>query len=472
LNVARQSVHLVGEQSLPNNYFSASYYDQIAAEFEVRAHSNGAEERLPDDDSEGFHYEQITAEYEAYEASADDEMAHSSLSSAPTSPGLADHLAANIRVLESINGTSNTEHGCSHLAEKIARCVADYRAGEIQPITPDLVVRWSQQFPEPERMPILAELTHLLDRYYFSRQRVHDALRLFLRNQAVFGQNSVAGLRRTSFLRVQERGESQSTMLQLVEEILAEDFKIELAGCESDRHFVYIDDALYTGNRTRDDLLPWLNTAPPRCKLTVFHVVAHERGRDYAHREIYAAAAERGVNCRFCAGTQIDDRTTACEMIERIWPRRVEAVDLSVIAYLERLRSGASDESRLRKLFRTDGAHHIVEPFTSERSRDTIEQAFLREGARLVMRARAPYRYMRPLGYEKLDSLGFGALCVMYHNISNASPLALWYGDPTFGINHPFGHWMPLFQRRAQSASLALRRGMVSATEDFSDVPF
>ena len=55
---------------------------------------------------------------------------------------------------------------------------------------------------------------------------------------------------------------------------------------------------------------------------------------------------------------------------------------------------------------------------------------------------------MRPLGFMKLVSLGFGTFFVTYRNIANNCPLVLWWGDPDFPMTHPIGIWYPLFPRR------------------------
>jgi hypothetical protein len=52
---------------------------------------------------------------------------------------------------------------------------------------------------------------------------------------------------------------------------------------------------------------------------------------------------------------------------------------------------------------------------------------------------------MRPLGYDYLKSLGFGAILVTYRNIANNCPLALWWGDPNKA--YPLNAWYPLFPR-------------------------
>ena len=60
---------------------------------------------------------------------------------------------------------------------------------------------------------------------------------------------------------------------------------------------------------------------------------------------------------------------------------------------------------------------------------------------------------MRPMGYEYLESLGFGSVFITYRNIANNCPLVLWWGDTTYSPNHPFSSWYPLFPRKVNKST-------------------
>lgn len=91
------------------------------------------------------------------------------------------------------------------------------------------------------------------------------------------------------------------------------------------------------------------------------------------------------------------------------------------------------------------------ELFTDFSSRKIVENIFLKYGSQLVLNAKNPAESMRPLGFNKLPSMGFGAMFFTYRNIPNNCPLVLWYGDPTKPNWHPLSKWYPLFQRRVNS---------------------
>jgi hypothetical protein len=86
--------------------------------------------------------------------------------------------------------------------------------------------------------------------------------------------------------------------------------------------------------------------------------------------------------------------------------------------------------------------------FSSPAAREVVERTFMRAGAYIVSLPANPKVQMRPLGYEYLESLGFGSVVVTYRNVANNCPLALWWGDPSKPPSHPLSKWYPLFPRR------------------------
>lgn len=99
----------------------------------------------------------------------------------------------------------------------------------------------------------------------------------------------------------------------------------------------------------------------------------------------------------------------------------------------------------LPPLFRPENMPTQDSIFSSPTSRKVIEDAFLKAGAYIVSLPKSPNTSMRPLGYDYLESLGFGAILITYRNIANNCPLALWWGDPDKA--HPLNAWYPLFPR-------------------------
>jgi len=170
------------------------------------------------------------------------------------------------------------------LLQSLAGTIADYRYGEIPTITPSHVEKWLNQFDMGDQLVILSEVDAIMKRFYFSKAHVKECLRRFIREDVIANKLPWSVLPRVRFLNVQKEGSSQGAMLQIVDEILREDYEYSLAwsGVEGVHTFIYIDDGLYTGNRLRYDLTEgvdtpaWIqNEALPNCTLMIYTIVGH-----------------------------------------------------------------------------------------------------------------------------------------------------------------------------------------------------
>jgi hypothetical protein len=102
--------------------------------------------------------------------------------------------------------------------------------------------------------------------------------------------------------------------------------------------------------------------------------------------------------------------------------------------------------------------------FLSASSRNMFEHAFLRAGLTIRSRQINPKPHLRPLGFECLESLGFGALFVTFRNIANNCPLALWWGK---------NNWTPLFPRKPNPQAPMPTGSCTNHCGDYpSDIPF
>lgn len=338
------------------------------------------------------------------------------------------------------------------LLQSLADTIADYRQGEIHPITPTHVERWLNQFEADDQLTVLTEMDSLMKRFYFSRIRVKECLRNFLKNDLLDGYSPTSLLARLHFLQIQRDGNSQRNMLELVDEILIEDYGLSLAICgtlEPDL-YVYIDDGIYTGNKLRYDLTPgvnasaWLvNGAPQSCTLIIYTVATHLRGMNYAAQYIRNTAREKRIVVKWKNFVLIDNYRSVSGKIEFLWPEFF-AGDSYVDTYVSNLRimlaqAGLSDTT----LFRQKGTPNREQIFSSLEARKTVENAFLKSGIRMIAvnQNSGERESLRPLGFEKLKSLGLGTFFITYQNIANNCPLALWGS----------GKWYPLFPRRTNS---------------------
>lgn len=334
------------------------------------------------------------------------------------------------------------------LIRSIAGKIIDYRQGEIGEMTPAHVNRWVSQFHTSEQLIILREINHILDQFYFSKEVVKNYIRSFFNAENVFGNNPREKIARLNFLRIQKNGCSQEDILKITDQILQEEFGLTLEECGGSNEFLYIDDCVYTGNRYRYDLVPWIanNNLKPKSKLFTLHIAQHTSGYEYALKHIRRAARLKDIEVSPWYFKQINNARNNGACPEVMWPY-VYTEDVNVNNYYQRVVDRCNANGWRNNAFR-DSSFDDENLFTNAEARNVVERAFLKEGARLILAAENPAESMRPLGFEKLESLGFGSVFVTFRNISNNCPLVLWFGDPdSYGIGI-LGMWYPLFPRK------------------------
>ena len=101
----------------------------------------------------------------------------------------------------------------SRLLESIAKTIADYRAGEIDPPTVDHVEAWIGQFDKGAQEPMLAELDHVLERTYIPKTVVQEFLASLVKNKKLAGADPCSFWEDVGFLDIQGGGNSQREML-------------------------------------------------------------------------------------------------------------------------------------------------------------------------------------------------------------------------------------------------------------------
>ena len=327
------------------------------------------------------------------------------------------------------------------LLEAIAQRVADYRQGEIPPITPDHVDRWVCQFAPADQITILGEMRALLQAYYVSREDARYFLAGFLGHPDVFGPDLRAGVQATRFLGIQRKGQSQADLLVLVDELLLAEYGLRLTECGAQpRAYVYLDDCLFSGETALQDLKDALHSFAPRTTLHLVVVAAYWRGLDRLRSELDRLAHQAQVTVKYWRAHEFYDVPDVPTRYDALWPRP-SAANEAVQAYIKTL-----FKRRPRDLFRPDGVPFEDTLFSSATARDVVERAFVQAGARLVLQSKVPNPYQRPLGYEKEATLGFGAFLVTYRNCPNNCPLVLWWGVAN--------RWYPLFPRKTNAETV------------------
>lgn len=364
------------------------------------------------------------------------------------------------------------------LLQSLAGTIVGYRDSEIPVITSSHVEKWLDQFDMDDQPVILSEIDAIMKRFYFSKARVKECLRRFIKEDVIGNKLPWSVLSRVRFLNVQKEGSSQGAMLQIVDEILQEDYEYSIAwsGVEDVHTFIYIDDGLYTGNRLRYDLTEgvdthtpaWIqNEALPNCTLMIYTIVGHLAGINYSLRHINEAANRKGIIVKRKHTLIVDNKRYQSDKVEFLWPEDI-AGDSNVDTYVANLRANLARRNwPNRDLFRSNNVPYQERLFSSRDARTVVERAFLKKGVKIVSACQNPAESVRPLGFEKIGSLGFGTFYVTYRNIANNCPLVLWWGDPQYSATYPLGMWYPLFPRRTNSQN----RSFVNDTM-LDDQPF
>lgn len=353
----------------------------------------------------------------------------------------------------------------SVLSQSIAARIKDYRAGEIPTITADHVSRWASQFERYTNLTILQETDRILYHYYLSRTKTEKLIGEMLSRLQVFAPETAVN---TEFLDIQQRGNSQCDLLALVDSVLWKRKRIRRSKPAQPRQYIYLDDCLLTGNRLYRDIEAWIPTAKSGTTLHVVLLGTHTAGIRFFQKRIADAASAYGIDIKIWpALAHAFENDENSEVYDCLWSEAVAGnkyVDESV----RRVTEDAQRKGWPVRLFRSGTVRSQNLVFSSDSARSVVEQTFLKAGAYICSLPSNNKPNIRPMGYEILESLGFGALFITYRNIANNCPLALWWGDPTYPSSHPFRKWYPLFPRRTNDLS----DGIIGANGLSDDVPF
>ncbi|WP_155773767.1 phosphoribosyltransferase-like protein [Methylorubrum extorquens] len=319
----------------------------------------------------------------------------------------------------------------NELLRAIATTIEDYQAGTLAAPTPEHVEKWINQFPQASQLPILSEISHVLDKTYFSRIRVRRVLRAVIKYPGWTAGDPSAFWRQVNFLDLQPRGNSQRDLLALFDKSLNKECGYGISECGQGNKFLYLDDGLFSGGRIGSDLDGWImGPAPKNAELMVAVIALHTQGHYFTNQSLRRAIAKSGksINLSWVHYMQIEDGLFKVSDSDVLRPTNSEA-DPEVKKYIASL--GRNPTWRVGT---STGPKNF---FSSNKGREVLEQEFLKKG--IELRARCPYlnEYQRPLGNTTMKTLGFGTLFATFRNCPNNAPLVLWAGDP----------WYPLLRR-------------------------
>jgi hypothetical protein len=327
------------------------------------------------------------------------------------------------------------------LVSAIVKRVKDYRQGEVPVIDSVAVLAWLDQFDPNDRPTILREMNRILATY-ISRTTAKGVLADYAVKPELVGPDPAAFWRAARCLQIQQSGTSQRDMLGLLDEVLREKFGISprLDERVRDHAYIYVDDVSCSGSRIKHDLLTWMLRDNIRDAIVhVICVATYRLGEYNVMKGLNAELRERNTHVKFWPGYCFENRLSCARHAEVFWPTHLPE-DPYVKQWHETLPPGRPLK------WREPGGAASRQLFSSEEARGLIEQAFLKKGAYIRSLPQNAKAEMRPLGFSKLVTPGFGTTIVTYRNCPNNAPLVLWWGDPNGA--EPLSRWRPLFPRR------------------------
>ncbi|MFN0137421.1 MAG: hypothetical protein ACKVS9_15055 [Phycisphaerae bacterium] len=311
------------------------------------------------------------------------------------------------------------------LLVSLAATIAGYRKG-IPPRTPELIDAWLQQFPDETREPLLDALNHVFHKTYISK----DAFIAFLTglvssDKLAPGRQPKSYWKTVNFLNIQRGGRSQLEILALFDELMARTHGLGVSDTGSkDGDFVYLDDCIGTGSRVRTDLCAWLEGAAPVDSTVHIITPVLYAGSYWIDERITETATVNGKKINLkkwrLDAFHMENRRAYRNSSDVLWPTELPP-DPDVGAYTKSLEAAGYPP-----VLRTPGNAGTSGIYKDDAQKILLEQAFLVRGCEIRRECTNLRETARPLGYQKLEALGFGSMFVTYRNCPNNCPLALW----------------------------------------------
>lgn len=284
------------------------------------------------------------------------------------------------------------------LCESVADTIKSYRQGEITQRTADDVDRWLSQFTPANQLAFIREFAHVIEHTFATRDDFAKYLDMLLVEPKLVGDNARKFWSGVTILNIQKEGNSQSDMIQLLQQRSVEQFGIEAGSHPDSNEYIYLDDFIFTGGRVKQDLADWVNYKAPASGVLHIIVIARHRGSYQLKDDIQALFQCSGkdfeVNIWNEENLWIENRKTYRNKANVLWP--VSYPDEPVIAaFIGGLPTN-------KPFFPRTPLPQTVWPFSTEYGRQILEKEFLLAGIRILNRCSSVKANMKPLGFSFL----------------------------------------------------------------------
>lgn len=333
------------------------------------------------------------------------------------------------------------------LINEIVKIANDYKRDEGFNFNFKHVSKWISQFEEKDQILILSELKYILKKSYFSKEKIRkygEKILKYLKEKSVDYKIKI--------LNVQTKGKSQEELISLFN--LESYFEVVNEIKDDNSLYIYLDDGIYSGNKTKYDLKDEMeNKLLSGTKLEIIHLWVYLQGVKYIKKVFGDNKKINLNNVTFCSITIYNNIKDCYNSLDILWPLEPEnsIEDCYIKKVKETLKTGGYT---LHYLFRNKSEFvHEEKMFTCKENRDIIESIFLKYGINIIKQATNPSPSIRPMGFDKLEGMGFGAMIVNYRNIANNCPLVLWYGNIE-KKGDVLDCWYPLFPREINDKNI------------------
>lgn len=329
---------------------------------------------------------------------------------------------------------------------------------EVNEITPKYIEQWAEQFglSISYKAVLLEELIYIFkhkEQFVTKDMIIKKLEEFFVSNNlgAFSGEELYNTIRNMNFLNIQDKSQSQKALLELTNVVLGKYYNgLTHSECKSNKYYIYIDDVAYTGTSVIKDVAKWLanKNIPKNSKILIYIYAVYTKALRYIRINKIRFEKKYGISIDVYYSREIfnyDKKGDFCKL-QVIKPTFTQ--DKNVMDYVTGLmkhsrRRNSEFQYNSKLIYRKPGLEKSKDSlFKNSTDRDFIEKAFLKQGVKL---AKEFYKInnpgamnVRPLGFNKQLTLGFGATLVTYRNIANNCPMVLWFES---------SNWKPLFRR-------------------------
>ena len=333
------------------------------------------------------------------------------------------------------------------LIHKVFEIIKDYRNDEGYQISESDIKQWAEQFDDEAEF-MLQELSYLLPKVYYSKQRVFAEIRNMLNELfKFFKYDSVDSFfSDVDFLCLQPEGKSQHILVDMIDQIAYEKTGQHLSFYKSCSKiiFVYVDDVLATGGTIGKDIITWLRSdnnlqdlLNKKIKLVISLLCVHTWGRSFQDYRIRSTFPDL-KNDTIIWGWSYEIQN------HLKWDNQSLNIAIPIKDQPEDIKNYLSTLSATKY---EDYAYREVNTpkretfFSSPENRIRYENNLLQKGLEIIRRINEPGSNLRPLGMinPNYKTFGLGTPFFTWRNVPNNSPLVFWWDIPEHG-------WKPLFK--------------------------